>query len=182
MSLACACHDAPRDGTVNSDQFNIPSGPVSGVHFSLPPKTWSSLSGNRTTGREPGSDPMRNSLQIGGRSAPTPDVARLGRPPRRWPHPQATIMSRPFAGREEQDRGRFRVPGSLLCPRFRFILRSSWKSHLAPGGRRRGHACAIVMPGDEPLMAAANSASFPCLRWSLHRWYSTALSPRDGGY
>ena len=26
----------------------------------LPPKTWSSLNGNRTTGREPGSDPCEN--------------------------------------------------------------------------------------------------------------------------
>jgi hypothetical protein len=33
MSLLCACHDAPRDGTVISDQFNIPSGPVLGVHL-----------------------------------------------------------------------------------------------------------------------------------------------------
>src|SRR5208337_2896437 len=33
MSLLCDCHDAPRNGTVISDQFNIPSGPVSGVHF-----------------------------------------------------------------------------------------------------------------------------------------------------
>src|SRR5262249_40591515 len=35
MSLSCALHDAPRDGTVISDQFNIPSGPVLGVHLSL---------------------------------------------------------------------------------------------------------------------------------------------------
>src|SRR5436305_381812 len=28
--------------------------------FGLPPKTWSSLNGNRTTGREPGSDPCEN--------------------------------------------------------------------------------------------------------------------------
>src|SRR5262249_49879445 len=34
IALACACHDAPRDGTVNSDEFNIPSGPVFGVHLS----------------------------------------------------------------------------------------------------------------------------------------------------
>ncbi len=33
MSLLCACHDAPRDGTVIFDQFNIPSGPVLGVHL-----------------------------------------------------------------------------------------------------------------------------------------------------
>src|SRR5262249_51938625 len=33
IALAFACHDAPRDGTVNFDQFNIPSGPVFGVHF-----------------------------------------------------------------------------------------------------------------------------------------------------
>ena len=33
MSLSCACHDTPRDGTMTSDQFNIPSGPVSGVHL-----------------------------------------------------------------------------------------------------------------------------------------------------
>src|SRR5271157_2410368 len=33
MSLLCACHDAPRNGTVISDQFNIPSGPVLGVHL-----------------------------------------------------------------------------------------------------------------------------------------------------
>ena len=31
MSLLCDCHDAPRNGTVISDQFNIPSGPVLGV-------------------------------------------------------------------------------------------------------------------------------------------------------
>src|SRR5271157_2215502 len=35
MSLVCACHDAPRNGTVISDQFNIPSGPVLGVHLTL---------------------------------------------------------------------------------------------------------------------------------------------------
>ena len=29
-------------------------------HLGLPPKTWSSLNGNRTTGREPGSDPCEN--------------------------------------------------------------------------------------------------------------------------
>src|SRR3974377_1031785 len=34
MSLLCVCHDAPRNGTVISDQFNIPSGPVLGVHLS----------------------------------------------------------------------------------------------------------------------------------------------------
>ena len=33
ISLASACHDAPRDGTVNFDQFNIPSGPVFGIHL-----------------------------------------------------------------------------------------------------------------------------------------------------
>ncbi len=33
MSLRCACHDAPRNGTVISDQFNIPSGPVLGGHL-----------------------------------------------------------------------------------------------------------------------------------------------------
>ena len=33
MPLACAGHDAPRDGTVTFDQFNIPSGPVLGVHY-----------------------------------------------------------------------------------------------------------------------------------------------------
>src|SRR5271166_4138033 len=33
MSLLCACHDAPRNGTVISDQFNIPRGPVLGVHL-----------------------------------------------------------------------------------------------------------------------------------------------------
>src|SRR5271157_1953238 len=33
MSLLCVCHDAPRNGTVISDQFNIPSGPVLGVHL-----------------------------------------------------------------------------------------------------------------------------------------------------
>src|SRR5271157_4040503 len=37
MSLVCACHDAPRNGTVISDQFNIPSGPVLGVHLNLDP-------------------------------------------------------------------------------------------------------------------------------------------------
>ena len=29
IALSCACHDVPRDGTANSDQFNIPRGPVS---------------------------------------------------------------------------------------------------------------------------------------------------------
>ena len=31
--LTCVGHDGPRDATVTFDQFNIPSGPVSGVHF-----------------------------------------------------------------------------------------------------------------------------------------------------
>ena len=35
MSLLCVCHDAPRNGTVISDQFNIPSGPGLGVHLTL---------------------------------------------------------------------------------------------------------------------------------------------------
>src|SRR5450631_898078 len=30
------------------------------LDLGLPPKTWSSLNGNRTTGREPGSDPCEN--------------------------------------------------------------------------------------------------------------------------
>src|SRR5215217_7432066 len=34
VALACAGHDAPRDGSATSDQYNIPSCPVSGVHFS----------------------------------------------------------------------------------------------------------------------------------------------------
>src|SRR3954454_20328860 len=33
VAFLCAGHDAPRDGTVTFDQFNIPSGPVLGVHF-----------------------------------------------------------------------------------------------------------------------------------------------------
>jgi hypothetical protein len=33
IALACACHDAPRDESEPFDQFNIPSGPVFGVHF-----------------------------------------------------------------------------------------------------------------------------------------------------
>src|SRR5512135_3819640 len=33
MPLAFAGHDAPRDGTVIFDQYNIPSCPVSGVHL-----------------------------------------------------------------------------------------------------------------------------------------------------
>jgi hypothetical protein len=33
ISLSCARHDAPRNGTVIFDQFNIPSGPVLGVHL-----------------------------------------------------------------------------------------------------------------------------------------------------
>src|SRR5271166_6848717 len=34
VSLPRTGHDSPRDGTVTFDQFNIPSCPVSGVHFS----------------------------------------------------------------------------------------------------------------------------------------------------
>src|SRR5581483_2468926 len=33
VSLSFARHDAPRDGSVSSDQFNISSGPVLGVHL-----------------------------------------------------------------------------------------------------------------------------------------------------
>ena len=33
----CVGHDEPRDATVIFDQFNIPSGPVFGVHFKFPP-------------------------------------------------------------------------------------------------------------------------------------------------
>src|SRR5436190_16528621 len=33
MPLAFDGHDAPRDGTAISDQYNIPSCPVSGVHY-----------------------------------------------------------------------------------------------------------------------------------------------------
>ena len=33
MSLFCASHGAPRNGKVIFDQFNIPSGPVLGVHL-----------------------------------------------------------------------------------------------------------------------------------------------------
>src|SRR5512147_1887463 len=33
MPLAFAGHEAPRDGTVSFDQYNIPSCPVSGVHL-----------------------------------------------------------------------------------------------------------------------------------------------------
>jgi len=33
MPLAFAGHGAPRDGKANVDQFNIPSGPLSGVHY-----------------------------------------------------------------------------------------------------------------------------------------------------
>src|SRR5512135_3176915 len=33
MSPACPGHDAPRDGTVSFDEYNIPSCPVSGVHL-----------------------------------------------------------------------------------------------------------------------------------------------------
>src|SRR5262249_54877537 len=40
IALAFACHDAPRDGTVNFDQFNIPSGPVFGVHFRARAASW----------------------------------------------------------------------------------------------------------------------------------------------
>src|SRR4051812_11590054 len=36
MPFAFAGHEAPRDGTATFDQFNIPSCPVSGVHFSVP--------------------------------------------------------------------------------------------------------------------------------------------------
>src|SRR3954452_441628 len=35
VAFLCAGHDAPRDGTVTFDQFNIPSGPVLGVHFTF---------------------------------------------------------------------------------------------------------------------------------------------------
>src|SRR5215207_9016295 len=35
VALACAGHDAPRDGSATFDQYNIPSCPVSGVHFRL---------------------------------------------------------------------------------------------------------------------------------------------------
>src|SRR5947209_3373829 len=38
VALACAGHHAPRDGSATSDQYNIPSCPVSGVHFS---SSWS---------------------------------------------------------------------------------------------------------------------------------------------
>src|SRR6516164_6157008 len=31
----CVGHDEPRDATVTFDEFNIPSGPVFGVHFSF---------------------------------------------------------------------------------------------------------------------------------------------------
>ena len=34
VPLALAGHDAPRDGSVTFDQYNIPSCPVSGVHYS----------------------------------------------------------------------------------------------------------------------------------------------------
>src|SRR2546423_7641277 len=33
VAFLCAGHDAPRDGTVTFDQFNIPGGPVLGVHY-----------------------------------------------------------------------------------------------------------------------------------------------------
>jgi hypothetical protein len=33
--LTCVGHDAPQGATKTFDQFNIPSGPVFGVHFSL---------------------------------------------------------------------------------------------------------------------------------------------------
>ena len=36
MTFASTGHDGPRDGTMTFDQFNIPSCPVSGVHFALP--------------------------------------------------------------------------------------------------------------------------------------------------
>src|SRR3954447_22370494 len=35
--LTCVGHEEPRDATVTFDQFNIPSGPVFGVHFTLSP-------------------------------------------------------------------------------------------------------------------------------------------------
>src|SRR5262249_8892793 len=41
VALACACHGAPRDGTGNSDQFNIPSGPVLGVDLTT--RRWSAV-------------------------------------------------------------------------------------------------------------------------------------------
>src|SRR6516165_4535072 len=34
--LTSVGHDEPRDATVTFDQFNIPSGPVFGVHFTAP--------------------------------------------------------------------------------------------------------------------------------------------------
>jgi hypothetical protein len=37
MSLASACHDAPRDATEKFDRFNIPSGPVFVVHLRFRP-------------------------------------------------------------------------------------------------------------------------------------------------
>src|SRR5215213_222483 len=37
VALACTGHEAPRDGSATSDQYNIPSCPVSGVHFILNP-------------------------------------------------------------------------------------------------------------------------------------------------
>src|SRR5215207_928082 len=33
VALACTGHEAPRDGSVTLDQYNISSGPVSGVHY-----------------------------------------------------------------------------------------------------------------------------------------------------
>src|SRR5512135_284099 len=33
VAFTCAGHETPRDGTATFDQFNIPSCPVSGVHF-----------------------------------------------------------------------------------------------------------------------------------------------------
>ena len=50
--LAAACDFSKR----SRDMFIITLRQRGG----LPPKTWSSLNGNRTTGREPGSDPCEN--------------------------------------------------------------------------------------------------------------------------
>src|SRR5271157_1009868 len=49
MSLLCVCHDAPRNGTVISDQFNIPSGPVLGVHLSSSARRFGDRDFNRIT-------------------------------------------------------------------------------------------------------------------------------------
>jgi hypothetical protein len=35
VAFTCAGHETPRDGAATFDQFNIPSCPVSGVHFRL---------------------------------------------------------------------------------------------------------------------------------------------------